>query len=573
MLDIRKSIKTHYPALSGKLDKYTQLFQWLEKWLHTNEINQFISSNQHLTNFLFLDAILKEFEFGYKLANHHRARIPAEGRLLIVANHPIGSLDGLALMRMIYEIRPDVKIIATPLLSTIEPLRELFLPVDNISQNAHHKNNLVNIHNALQQEQAVIIFPAGEVSRVTAKGIKDGRWKAGFIKMAERTNTPVLPVLIESRNSVLFYAASMVYKPLSTLMLIHEMYKQKNNTIELIIGDLIEPANWQSLGIKRKALAQRFRQHVFGLRKNKSRFTTTASIAQPIQSRRLHAEIKQHMPIGKTQDGMSIYLLDYRPDSLLIQEIGRLRELSFRMVREGTGSRVDLDSYDVYYKHLVLWNDKELEVVGAYRLGFCGDIVADRGTSGLYCSTLYRFDQAFTSLAPVTLELGRSFVQPKYWGLRGLEYLWYGIGAVLRMHPEIKYLFGAVSIPGDYPDEVLHQMVSHYASHFPKPPSAPRMTPYHPYNRPLKISKTDQKQAIKQLLRSLKSAGVKLPVLFKQYTDLCEPGGVGFINFAVDPDFNGCVDGLIWLELEHMKAHKRSKYLAPSEPATASQSA
>jgi putative hemolysin len=569
MLDIRRSIKTHYPELSGKVDKYHKLFKLLDKLLHTEEINRFISKNQHLTNFLFLDAILKEFEFGYKIANHHRARIPAEGRLLIIANHPIGSLDGLALMRMIYDIRPDVKIIATPLLSAIEPIRELFLPVDNISQKANHKNNLANINAALQEEQAVIIFPAGEVSRVTPKGIKDGRWKAGFIKIAERNNTPILPVLIESRNSALFYAASMIYKPLSTLMLIHEMYKQKNNTIEFITGDLIEPGNWQSLGMKRKALAQKFRKHLFGLKKNKPQFKTTASIAQPIQSRRLHAEIKAMTPIGETQDGMRIYLMDYRPDSLLIQEIGRLRELSFRMVKEGTGSRVDLDQYDQYYQHLVLWNDKELEVVGAYRLGFCGDIVRQHGIGGLYCSTLYRFDEGFAQMAPATLELGRSFVQPKYWGLRGLEYLWYGIGAVLRLHPEIKYLFGAVSVPGDYPADVLNQMVSHYVQYYPKPASAPVMTPYHPYAATLQVSQDEQKMALKQLLKSMKAAGVKLPVLFKQYTDLCNPGGVGFINFAVDPDFNGCVDGLIWLELDQMKPQKRHKYLgeALSDPA------
>jgi putative hemolysin len=513
MLDIRNSIKTHYPELSGKVDKFHMLFKLLDKLLHTEEINRFISKNQHLTNFLFLDEILREFEFGYKIANHHRARIPAEGRLLIIANHPIGSLDGLALMRMVYDIRPDVKIIATPLLSAIEPISDLFLPVDNISQKASHKNNLANINAALQQEQAVIIFPAGEVSRVTPKGIKDGRWKAGFIKIAERNNTPVLPVLIESRNSALFYAASMLYKPLSTLMLIHEMYKQKNNTIEFITGDLIEPASWQSLGLKRKALAQKFRKHLFGLKKNKPQFKTTASIAQPIQSRRLHAEIKQLTPIGETQDGMRIYLMDYRPDSLLIREIGRLRELSFRMVKEGTGSRVDLDDYDQYYQHLVLWNDKELEVVGAYRLGFCGAITAKHGIEGLYCSTLYRFSDSFRAQASATLELGRSFVQPKYWGLRGLEYLWYGIGAVLRQHPEIKYLFGAVSVPGDYPAEILNQMVSHYVQFFPKPASAPVMSPYHPYQSELQVSDADQKQALKQLLAAMKSAGVKLPVV------------------------------------------------------------
>ncbi len=576
MLDLQKSIETHYPQLAPKMAKYHKLFKLLEKLLHTDEINQFISSNQHLKNFLFLDAILKEFEFGYKIANHHQAKIPAEGRLIIVANHPIGSLDGLALMRMVYDIRPDVKIVATPLLSAIEPIKDLFLPVDNISNRARHKSNIENINQALQQEQAVIIFPAGEVSRVTPKGIKDGTWKTGFIKLAERNQAPILPVLIESRNSALFYAASMIYKPLSTLMLIHEMYKQKHNTIEFLTGDLIEPANWSSLQLKRKALAKKFKKHLFGLRKNKSQFKTTACIAQPIQSRRLHAEIKRMTPIGETADGMRIFLMDYQPDSLLIQEIGRLRELSFRMVKEGTGAQVDLDAYDVYYQHLLLWNDKELEIVGAYRLGFCGAIIEQHGLAGLYCNSLYDIDEAFLDQAPHTLELGRSFVQPKYWGLRGLEYLWYGIGAVLRVHPEIKYLFGAVSVPGDYPSEVLDMIVSHYAHFYPKPTSAPQVTAKHPFVMTDEFSMdagSEAKAALKSLMKRLKQAGVKLPVLFKQYTDLCEDGGVGFINFATDPGFNGCVDGLIWLELAKMKPQKWARYINNSTIGQQDQSA
>ncbi len=561
MLDLQKSIVDNYPALAPKIEKFGVLFKLLEKLLHTKEINEFITSNQHLKGFPFLDAILNEFEFDYKVSSRNLAKIPAQGRVVIVANHPIGSLDGLALMRMVYEIRPDVKIIATPLLSSIEPIRDLLLPIDNISQKAQHKTNLLNINKALQNEQAVVIFPAGEVSRITPKGIKDGAWKSGFIKIANSNQAPILPVLVESRNSAMFYAASMVYKPLSTLLLINEMYKQKNNTIEFIVGDPIEPVDWRVTNLKPKKLAKKFRKHLFGLRKNQSQFNTTPAIAHPIQKRRLYAEIQKLKAIGETQDGKRIFLLDYQPDSLLMQEIGRLRELSFRMVNEGTGARSDLDEFDVYYKHLLLWNDKELEVVGAYRLGFCGDIVQSKGLAGLYCSSLYQFDQSLMAKADQCLELGRSFVQPKYWGLRGLEYLWYGIGAVIHAHPEIKYLFGAVSIPGAYPPSVLNQLTSHYAHYFPKPESAPSAIPFHVYEYASCDQNLALKPATKALMQNLKAAGVKLPMLFKQYTDLCLPGGVGFINFATDPSFNGCVDGLIWLELDQMKPNKKAKYI------------
>ncbi|WP_223788253.1 lysophospholipid acyltransferase family protein [Marinicella meishanensis] len=561
MIDIQQSLLQHYPELAPKVMKFEKVFKLLERVLHTDEINQFIQNNRHLTGFAFLDAILKEFDFGYKVSNKNLIKIPAEGRVVIVANHPIGSLDGLALMRMIYDIRPDVKIVATPLLSSIEPIKELFLPIDNISQKAQHKQNIANINQALQQEQAVIIFPAGEVSRITPKGVKDGPWKSGFVRLANKNQAPIMPVFIDSRNSAIFYAASMVYKPLSSLLLINEMFKQKSNTIEFHIGDPVAPNDWQGLGLKPKALARKFRKHLFGLRKQKSQFNTTPTIAHPIRTRRLWHEVKQLQPLGSTQDGMRIFLMPYQPDSLLMQEIGRLRELSFRMVKEGTGQRRDLDAYDVHYRHLLLWNDQEMELVGAYRLGFCGEIISQRGMAGIYSSTLYDFDHSLVEIADQCLELGRSFVQPKYWGLRGLEYLWYGIGAVLNQHPEIKYLFGAVSIPGNYPTPILAQMAAHYSHHFPKPASAPSAQPHHPFDMAVSAPNLELKPATKQLMVAMKAAGVKLPVLFKQYTDLCEPGGVGFINFAVDPDFSGCVDGLIWLELAQMKANKRAKYI------------
>ncbi len=562
MIDLQKKLKEAYPELNPQLEKYQFIFKALEKLLHLDEINVFIDENKHLKNFAFLDAILKHFDFHYKISNQNLRKIPAEGRAILVANHPIGSLDGLALLRMVYDIRPDVKIIATPLLTSIEPLKGLFLPIDNISKKISHKTNLNNIYQTLEDNQAVIIFPAGEVSRITPKGVKDGQWKTGFLRMAEATSSPIVPVYVDSRNSASFYAASMLFKPLGTLMLIHEMFKQKSNTVEFLTGYPVEPKAWQPLGLKKKKLAAKFRKHLFGLRKNKSQFNTTATIAHPIQARRLLAEIKQLDKIGSTHDGMSIYLMPYQPDSLLIQEIGRLRELAFRMVKEGTGKHVDIDAYDTRYQHLLLWNDKELEIVGAYRIGLCGDIIEQHGINGLYTSTLYQIDEDFLNIAPQTLELGRSFVQPKYWGMRGLEYLWYGIGAVIRRHPEIKYLFGAVSIPGDYSPALLESMVNHYSSHYPKPASAPEMTAKHPFPVTMPCTASDRKTAFKALLKSIKSAGMKLPVLYKQYTELCEPGGVGFINFARDPHFNNCVDGLIWLELDKMKTAKKAKYIA-----------
>ncbi|WP_395374105.1 GNAT family N-acyltransferase [Marinicella sp. W31] len=565
MIDLKNSIENYYPDLGNTLNRFKFAYKFLDKFLRIDQINSFIAKNKHLKNFAFLDAILDEYDFDYKISSKHRYRIPAEGRLVIVANHPIGSLDGLALLRMIYDIRPDVKIVATPLLTSIEQMQDLFLPIDNFRKKAQHKDNLTRIYRSLEAEQAVIIFPAGEVSRITPKGVRDGRWKTGFLKIAKACQAPILPVYINAHNSALFYSASTIYKPLGTMLLINEMYKQKNDTIEFFVGHPVEVSGWHEMPLKRKKIANRFRKHLLKIRKGKSLFPTTPAIAHPIQTKRLRAEIKKLEKMGQTRDGMSIYLLNYTADSLLMREIGRVRELAFRTVNEGTGQRIDLDIFDTRYKHLLLWNEKEMEIVGAYRIGVCREIIKEHGIEGLYCSTLYNFDASMLQIADQTLELGRSFVHPKYWGLKGLDYLWSGLGAYIANNPNIKYLYGPVSLSGDYPLEARDMIVNHYETLYPKPQSAPQASGKHPYHisgQTTQVIPTQKKTAFKQLNKSLEHYGVKVPTLFKQYTDLCHDGGVGFITFSVDPDFNDCIDGLIWVEVDQMTEKKYNRYIA-----------
>lgn len=576
MIDIQQSLAHYYPELSSKLNRFEGLFKILEKLFHLPEINHFISNNKHLKNFSFLEAILKEFEFSYRISNQCLQRIPAEGKVIIIANHPIGSMDGLALLRMVYDVRPDVKVLSTPILGMIEPLSDLFLPVDNISKHKSYKmrrQQLDAINKTLETQHALIIFPAGEVSRVTAKGIKDGPWKTGFIRFAERHQSPIVPIHIDSKNSMAFYASSMMYKPLSSLLLIHEMYKQRQQSAGFTVGEMIEPCAWKSMSLSRKKLAKRFRKHVFNLPKNKPLFKTSTSIAHPIQRQRLHAEIEQYSPMGYTSDGMEIYLIPYTPDSLIMQEIGRLRELSFRRVQEGTGRSTDLDQFDVNYQHLIVWNPKLLDIVGAYRIGFCHQLIQKKGLDGLYCRQLYHIDESIRSIAVNTVELGRSFVQPKYWGMRGLEYLWYGLGALLKQQPQIKYLFGAVTIPGNYSQQALKEMVLYYKTHYPKPQCAPNFKAINPINLiisdHINLSSHDRKAAFKKLKKSLHDQGFQIPMLFKQYTELCEAGGVGFVDFAIDRHFNHCIDGLIWLNIDSMKASKRMRYIEHSKMKTA----
>ncbi len=571
MIDIRQTILKKNPNFEKKLGG-KQFIKFLERITHQDEIKQFIVDNQHLKGFALIDKSLAHFNFGYRTDNRSFTHVPADGRVVIVSNHPIGSLDGLALIKFIRSIRPDVRIVANEWLNHVAPFRALFLSVNNLSGKACHKSRFKLMMQALENEEALIIFPAGEVSRIRPSGVRDGKWKSGFLKLAKKTGAPILPIYIDARNSALFYGLSTIYKPLGTLMLVKEMFNKNDQTIDFHVGSLIPWKSIENSCSDFKQATKLLRKHIYRLNHPKKAgkklpFDVEETIAHPVDRKNLKAALKDGQLLGKTADGKRIYLFDYDADSPIIREIGRLRELTFRTVEEGTGAALDLDQYDADYKHLVLWDDVDLEIVGAYRMGEVGDILNKKGKQGLYTTTLFELKQDFDSILPEALEMGRSFVQPRYWGKRSLDYLWYGIGAYLRHNPHIKYMFGPVSLSDAYSQEAKELIVAFYQEQFgSKQDFAIGKRPFEVSDSVKILSESDfsgdYKTAYKKLKGVLDEYGIKVPTLFKQYAELCEPGGCQFIDFSIDPDFNNCIDSLILVELDKIKEKKRARYLA-----------
>ncbi|MCC6550068.1 MAG: GNAT family N-acetyltransferase [Ignavibacteriaceae bacterium] len=253
-----------------------------------------------------------------------------------------------------------------------------------------------------------------------------------------------------------------------------------------------------------------------------------------------------------------------------MREIGRLRELTFRKVGEGTGKRIDLDYFDKIYRQIVLWDDGELEIAGAYRIGECSRIYPNHQLYGIYSASLFTFAEELTGKLHASIELGRSFVNAKYWNSNALDYLWQGIGSYLAVNPEIKYLFGPVSISNAYPQAAKELLVYFFRKYF-----SPANSDVHARN-PFFISPAREKELSEhfstgyyradflELKNQLKILGFSIPVLLKQYTELCEPGGVTIFDFNIDPDFENCIDGLILVEVEKLKEQKRARYIKSS---------
>ena len=570
MIDAERILQETYPDFKfGKDNKIA--IKALKKLLHEDDFNEFIEKNQHLRGFAFLDKLLDHFNFHYQVSNRSYRNIPAEGRLLIVANHPIGTLDGLALVKLIQSVRPDVRIVANRVLSHMEPLKSIFLPVDILSDKKSLKDSYKAMLEALENEEAVIIFPAGEVSRITPKGIRDGKWKSGFVKLAKKAHCPILPIHIKAKNSALFYGMSTLYKPLGTMLLVKEMFNKNDQEIRFKIGSPIPFNVILQSGQTDKQLSQRFRRHVLNLGKKKKPllFDTVETVAHPADTKAIKKALLQSQLLGETRDGKKIFLYQFKDDCPVMLEIARLRELTFRTVEEGTGLALDLDKFDVYYSHIVLWDDNALEIVGAYRVGEGPKIMDSHGIEGFYTSTLFDLHGDFATLLPFSIELGRSFVQPRYWGQHSLDYLWYGIGAYLREQPNIKYLFGPVSISNAYPQLAKELIIGFYKQQFGSElPQAQAKMPFVLSEQCQQFVSQefngDYSSSFKILNSELRKLGVKVPTLYKQYVELCVDKGCHFIDFNIDPDFNNCIDSLIMVEIDKIAPKKRMRYIESS---------
>lgn len=571
MINVEQAVLEKFPRFASQPSVIRgPAVSFLKRMVHQDEVNRFLVAHSHLESFEFIDAVFDYINFSYSVSARDRANIPSEGRVVIIANHPIGSLDGLAILKLVGEVRRDVKVVANDMLMSFQSLHSLLIPLDNMGKGGGGALKSVKaVLSALKQEQAVIVFPAGEVSRARATGVRDGRWHQGFLHFARKTGASVLPVHIEAKNSLLFYGASMLFKPLGTALLAREMFNKRASTIRFRVGEAIAAKCLQTTQLRDRALVKRVNRHLYALGKAQATpaFETLRTVAHPESRKSLQAELRGAQLLGETRDQHRIYLFDAFPDSAVMREIGRLREVAFRRVGEGTGNKRDLDRFDQHYRHLVLWDRERLEIAGAYRLGEGRAILQGLGEAGFYSRSLYRFEPKLHVFLDEGIELGRSFVNPEYWGKASLDYLWQGIGAYLAHHPHVRYLFGPVSMSAIYPRVLMDTLVYFYRRyHGAEQVLAHAIRPYElslarQNELEVRFSDCDRDQGLALMIEIFKAQGCKIPVLFKQYSALYEEGGFQSLVFSTDPDFGDCLDGMCMGDLTKLKASRKKRYI------------
>ncbi len=560
MIDIARSVTERVPvfALPGALLRKPAL-KLLQKLTHESEFNASLCEQRGVGCLDFIDQLFDKFNFTYQISARDRQNIPAQGRVVIIANQPLASLDALAVLRLVGEFRRDIKLVVEDSTNDLMCLSPLVI------QSNDPLTTEQMVVNALDNEQAVIIFPAGGLAKTRQNASQKARWRPEFLNYCRQTQTPVLPVLIQRQKRFLAFSSDLLSKPLKPLLFRNRAVPA--SIVKFRVGELISPGALSHSQLNDRALLQRIKKHLLKLRRDAiSNFVTVKTIAHPEDRGELQKELKQATVLGETRDNNVIYLASFDSYTLML-EIGRMREYTFRKVGEGTGSRRDLDTYDRDYHHLVLWNQEQLEIAGAYRLGHVKTLMRQHGVNGLYTSSLFNFLPAFSPFLPEAVELGRSFVSPKYWGKNSLDYLWQGIGAYFRHNPDVRYVFGPVTISADYPMVLTEELVFYYEHYFSnKETLAVGKMPFtiaRERHQALteKYRGLEKDEGMKLLQETFSNAGYKMPVLFKQYASLYEEGGFHLLAFNIDPDFSDCIDGLFIADLTKLKASKRKRYI------------
>ncbi len=527
----------------------------------------------------FVTKVLKVLGIRYQTDGAPPETIPASGSLLMVANHPLGGAEGLALMEVLLRVRPDVKVLTNQFLSGLTELKDVFIGVDILGiesrteRKAANKAALAAAVQWVKNGGALLVFPAGEVAGWNWKtGLpKEAPWRHTAGKILKETGAAFLPVYVQGKNSRLFYGLGMIHPLCRSVWLVRELINAKNQQIILHIGKVEDPSAFTALAVGR-LLTNALRMRTFLLSRdapdiqeassvNTSAAPRSAEISVPIATEKLEADRLQLDPgqcLLKNGD-YEVWCTDAKSIPNILQEIGRLRELTFCAAGEGTGNAIDLDRFDEHYQHLFIWNCEKSEIVGAYRLGQTDKLVARAGIKALYTRSLFRYDQRLLDKLGPALEMGRSFVRPEYQkSLLALLLLWKGIGRWVSDNPQYRILFGPVSISHEYKSLSRYLIAMTLEQNSSGKELAALVQPLQPlpqvrklpWNRDMLAGLGDVRQL--SALVKLVEQDRDIPILLKQYLKL---NGF-FVGFNVDRAFSNALDGLIIVDL--LKSDKKS---------------
>lgn len=527
-------------------------------------------------------AILRTLGVTYEVTGEDRAKIPRQGPVILVANHPFGAVDGLILGDVMTSVRSDSRILGNRILARIPEVKPWIISVDPNARPDSARANIGSMKSVvrwLRDGGALGVFPSGTVSHWRlGGGVSDPSWHPNVAALVRLTGATVVPVFFEGQNSMVFQLAGLLHPAFRTVLLPAETVKRQNSSVGVRVGRPIPPEKSGRYN-EDETLIQYLRFKTYSLQRRESpvrmRFVPPhpfldadqKPLIEPLPARVLHDEIASLPPSALLYESgeYRILIAAARQIPSTMLEIGRLREKTFRAAKEGTGQSSDLDEFDRSYLQLFMWNQSSQEIVGSYRLGRSDEILSRWGVAGLYTSSLFKFNRAFIDRMGPALEMGRSFIREEYQRKpTALALLWRGIGEYLVRNPRYKVLFGPVSISRSYKDTSMRLLLGYLQrsrgdsslAAMVRAKNPPRSAPDIEENRALDALVEDEDD-VSSLISELEDDNKGMPVLLRYYLRL----GARVLSFNVDPAFGDCVDGLILVDLRKTEPRLLKRFM------------
>ncbi len=565
-------------AKAIKLDKYgfvgTFIGWLLMKVLKISSLNKVYNKNKHLNDVPFLNGVLDQLQIKFEIPEEDLKRLPKDGAYITISNHPLGGIDGILLLKLMLEQRSDFKIIANFLLHRIEPLKPYIMPVNPFEDRKDIKSSISGFKNAilhLRDGHPLGVFPAGEVSTYRdGKLVVDKPWEEAAMKLIQKAEVPVVPIYFHAKNSKLFYKLSKINDTFRTAKLPSEVFSQKKRVIKVRVGKPISVKD-QKEHSKLDEFSEFVRRKTYMLsnpyqEKDKKLSNISSSLKAPKIPKKIVTPIKGEVMEKEVETlreddyrllkskNYEVFLAPATKIPNIIREIGRLREITFREVGEGTNEAIDLDTFDTYYHHMFLWDNDKKVIAGAYRMGLGSKIFEKYGIDGFYLQDLFRFEPELYDMMSKSIEMGRAFIIKEFQQKpMPLFLLWKGIVHTTLRFPEHKYLIGGVSISNQFSNFSKSLMIEFMKSHYYDPYVAQYVHPKKEFK--VKLNDADKDfvfdateadlNKFDKIIDEVEPGALRLPVLLKKYIKQ----NAKLVAFNVDPLFNNAVDGLMYIRI------------------------
>lgn len=569
-----KIITSEEFAKATKIDKLRMpgLASLLMEIMKLNDINETFAKAAEFEGIEFVDEILRLIGVKVEISESDLKNIPLEGAFTAIANHPYGGIEGLILIKILCSVRPDAKVMANFILKKIPNLSDFFVAV-NPFENIDHSSSISGIKttlNLLKKGTPIGIFPAGEVStyKIDQQQITDKLWHPVVGRIISKAKAPVLPVYFHGNNGLLFNLLSLIHPTLRTAKLPSELFNKKGDIIKVRIGKPIQikdiPNHENNNSLLAYLRAKTYALGV-GLENEKKIFNPrklfkikkkVEAIQDAVSSDLMDKEVallREEFKVW-TEKNYEVYITPTANIPNIIKEIGRLREITFRAIGEGTNKSTDLDGYDIYYHHLFIWDTETKMIVGAYRIGKGDEIFYSFGKKGFYTAELFKIKSQFSPVFKNSLELGRSWIRKEYQQKPlPLFLLWKGILKYLMDHPKYRYLIGPVSISNSFSkfskslivDFIYRNHFDYEMAHMVRPRKKFKVD-YSKIDADILTTNSSSLKNLDALITEIETTNIKIPVLLRQYIAL----NAKIICFNIDPKFADCLDGFLILDLE-----------------------